>query len=188
MFSITRKPIAALAAGATVASFGMAQAGSAHAADAPMIRINPSALVALQSQMPIKQFSGISKILRLNRGDLVGLNPQPLPPREITLGQFSKIADFNPAVAVSLNPQPLPPGPPEASADAAKLGDEVSLNPQPLPPGPPEAGADTAKLGDEVSLNPQPLPPGPDDKISAIDKVKLVQLQAKNLTIPVLRG
>lgn len=43
-------------------------------------------------------------------GQLVSLNPQPIPPGVET--------------SVGLNPQPLPPGP----------GDLVSLNPQPLPP------------------------------------------------------
>jgi hypothetical protein len=41
-------------------------------------------------------------------GQLVALNPQPLPPGE----------------KVELNPQPIPPG----------FGDWVALNPQPLPP------------------------------------------------------
>src|SRR3954454_18436989 len=126
MFSITRKPGALLAAGAVVGSFGMAQAGSAHAATTPMVRINPSQLVTLKSQLPAQQFSSLSRLLKLNPAVLAGLNPQPLPPLRINKGMLGKIAKINPAILAGLNPQPLPP--------VADKGGEVSLNPQPLPP------------------------------------------------------
>ena len=56
--------------------------------------------------------------------DKVGLNPQPLPPKE---GSSS----FSGLDKVSLNPQPLPPK--QGRSNFSGL-DKVSLNPQPLPP------------------------------------------------------
>src|SRR3954451_489239 len=165
MFSISRKPVALLAAGAVVGSFGMAQAGSAHAAT-PMVRINPANFAALQSQLPAKQFSSISRLLKLNPAVLAGLTPQPLPPLRINAGMLSKIAKINPAILAGLNPQPLPP-----VADAPSVvqpkGDEVALNPQPLPPVAASPGRTPA------------IPPG---------QLKVDQLQVKNLQIPVLQG
>src|SRR4051794_4882395 len=214
MFSISRKPVALLAAGAVVGSFGMAQAGSAHAAT-PMVRINPSSLAALQSQLPAKQFSSLSRLFKVNPAVLAGLNPQPLPPLRINAGMLSKIARINPGILAGLNPQPLPPGP-DASSVVQPKGGEVSLNPQPLPPGP-DAASVVQPKGGEVSLNPQPLPPGPDEVQDLVKpnvdlvalnpqplppvaaspvrtpgiqpgQLKVDQLQVKNLRIPVLQG
>ncbi|HEY3020539.1 MAG TPA: hypothetical protein VGJ32_10120 [Solirubrobacteraceae bacterium] len=124
-----------------------------------LLKRSPSFAELIAKPLPPKaDMAAIIAALRPHLGDLVALNPQPLPP-----GPPDKISP------VALNPQPLPPHPDEASIIAklrpqigdlvAKLphrGDEVALNPQPLPPGPPD------KAG-EVALNPQPLPPGPDD-------------------------
>ena len=161
MFSISRKPVALLAAGAVVGSFGMAQAGQAHASVSPMVRLNPAAFAALKSQLPAKQFTSISNVLKVNPAVLAGLNPQPLPPLRINAGMLAQITKINPAVAAGLNPQPLPPGPDDK-------GSAVALNPQPLPPGPDDKVA--AIANDSLSL------------------AKLSQLPVSRLAIPVLRG
>ena len=74
-------------------------------------------------------------------GELVALNPQPLPPVD-----GGRRADL-----VALNPQPLPP------VDGGHLA-ASDLNPQPLPPRWLDETV-RAHLFDAVALNPQPLPP-----------------------------
>ena len=61
-------------------------------------------------------------------GDKVSLNPQPLPPREMSFGALSHRFE-----GVALNPQPLPPRDTVFGAWSNRF-EGVALNPQPLPP------------------------------------------------------
>jgi len=88
----------------------------------------------------------------LDRLAAVAINPQPLPPEELSASIRSSLLD-----AVALNPQPLPPKELGASIRSSLL-DAVALNPQPLPPRWLSAGA--SERFNAVAINPQPLPPG----------------------------
>ena len=59
--------------------------------------------------------------------DAVALNPQPLPPRELSGSLLGRLH------AAALNPQPLPPHELGVGSLLRRL-DAVALNPQPLPP------------------------------------------------------
>ena len=72
--------------------------------------------------------------------DAVALNPQPLPPRELSMGSL-----FGRFDAVALNPQPLPPRELALNALRSRF-DAVALNPQPLPP------RETLTLGARIAL------------------------------------
>jgi hypothetical protein len=69
---------------------------------------------------------------QVNPGEAVGLNPQPLPPKDMdSKVQLKK----NIGEAVGLNPQPLPPKDLSGKVRLKQdLGEAVGLNPQPLPP------------------------------------------------------
>ena len=96
-------------------------------------------------------------------GDEVGLNPQPLPPKnmgsEMQLRRNVGVAeDLKPG----FKPQPLPPK--GMSVEMQLLledpGKAVGLNQQPLPPKDMGSKVQLRKnMGEAVGLNPQPLPP-----------------------------
>ena len=78
--------------------------------------------------------------------DDVGLNPQPVPPRDMSnLRRAARAGGLrgHHADEAGLNPQPTPP--------QALTAEQVGLNPQPTPP--------QARGIDAVGLNPQPSPP-----------------------------
>jgi len=100
----------------------------------------------------------IRQKFQTNPGEAVGLNPQPLPPKD--MGSKVRLKK-NLGEAVGLNPQPLPPKDMSGKVPVKKnLGEAVGLNPQPLPPK--DMGSKVQlkrNLGEAVGLNPQPLPP-----------------------------
>ena len=51
----------------------------------------------------IGRLSRVAVVAKVNPADLVGLNPQPLPPKSLAWGRRNSVG------AVMINPQPLPP-------------------------------------------------------------------------------
>jgi hypothetical protein len=103
------------------------------------------------------------------------LNPQPLPPKDLTV-QAATIVSSN-FDRVALNPQPLPPKvvPVALKTSVLPKFNYAALNPQPLPP------REISKATDAVfstkinwaALNPQPLPPRFSSAALAAAKVRL---------------
>jgi hypothetical protein len=85
-----------------------------------------AALLALSFDTPAARAEGP---VVLHRGNIAALNPQPLPPRYLSLYRIR----YGLGGTVSLNPQPLPPRWIGAK-NLPRPGGAVSLNPQPLPP------------------------------------------------------